>query len=144
MNSLSLVIAPAMAQTMLYNPPGTAAPIDLNTIIIASIGGLVSIVGTIGVALINSKIKDRNSAATLDAALTNALGMVQNAIDSKLQSHPIQVTVPGISPALASGVQYVIDNAGKEANRFNITPDAIAQKIEARMGVIKMEAKIAK
>ena len=44
---------------------------------------------------------------------------------------------------LAPGVQYVLDHAGSEAERFGLTPESIADKIVAQLGLKNMETNLA-
>lgn len=126
----------AFAQTVPTTLLTLAAPatFDYTALAVSVIGGLLTVVGTVGVALINSRMKDKQAAQTLDNALTNSLGAVKNAIDAEVKTHPLQATIPGISAPLAAGVQYALGHAGNEVARFGITPEALADKIAARMG----------
>lgn len=124
----------AFAQTV------AAPPTDFTPIVVAVVGGVFSVIGIVATALINSHMKDAQAATVLNAAIGNSLGAVQNAIDAGIRSHPLQATIPGITPALAAGVQYALDHAGQEAALRGITPAAIADKINARLGLVKMAA----
>jgi hypothetical protein len=136
------LISPEMAHYLLVQattatpPPST---IDFTSIAVAVVGGVFSIIGIVATSLINSRMKDTQAAATLNTALTNSLGAVQNAVDVGLKLHPLQATLPaGVSPQVATGVQYVLDHAGDEATRLGVTPAAMADKIEAKMGLTKI------
>jgi H+/gluconate symporter-like permease len=137
--ALLACVASAMPTTA-FAQAATSTQVDLSTITTAIVGGAVSIVVAVATAFINSRMKDKQAAQTLDNALTNSLGVVQNTLDSSLKAHPLQVTLPGATPAVAAGVQYVLDHAGDEAKRFGVTPGAIEDKINARLGVAKMNA----
>ena len=112
--------------------------IDFTAITIAVVGGVFAVIGAVATALVNKNVKDKQAADTLNTAITNSLGAVQNAVDTGLTAHPLQKSVIGLSPAMAAGVQYTLDHAGDEAKRLDITPAAIADKIEARMGLAKI------
>lgn len=115
--------------------------IDFTQIIIAIVGGILSIVGTVFLAWLQKHMKDQTAAATIGTAVNNALGAVQQAVDAGIKSHPLQAQIPGITPAAAAGVQYVLDNAGSELARFtDITPATIASKIDAKIGLTKSAA----
>lgn len=128
-----------LTQLMLGNEGAITSPIDTTInwtpIVLSAIGGVFAIINAVAVALINSRMSDKTSAAALDAALTNSLGAVKQAVASGLATHPLQASIPGITPAMAAGAQYVLDNAGTEAERFGITPTAIVAKIDARLGL---------
>ena len=117
----------------------TPQTIDFTPIVVAVVGGAFSVIGIVATALINSKMKDTQAAATLDKALTNSLGAVQNAVDANLQQHPLQATI-STTPSVAAGISYVMNNAGPEMARLGVTPAAVASKIEARIGLQKSNA----
>ena len=114
--------------------------IDLTQIILALIGGSVTILGGVLVALINSRMKDAAAATVLSNAVTNALGAMRQAADGSVRALAPKVYVPGLSPDIAVGVNYMLNHAGEEAARFGITPEKLAEKINARIGVEKIAA----
>jgi hypothetical protein len=120
-------VAPVMVQA-----PGT---VDFTSIAVAVIGGIFSVIGIFATYLINSRMKDTQAAAALSSAVNNSLGAAQNAIKIGLTSHPLQASIPGISASTAAATQYVLDHASEEATRFGVTPAAIADKIEAKIGL---------
>ena len=118
--------------------------IDYTPIVVEVCSGLLTITGIVATALVKKYVTDTAAATALNNAIGNSLGVVQNAEEIMLKSHPLQAQLPSsVSPAAAAGVQYVLDHAGDEAARFGITPTAIADKIDARMGLVKMQANIA-
>jgi len=62
-------------------------------------------------------------------ALDNAIGYL---VQKGLTVLPGKVTIS--NDMLAVGVQYVIDSVPGAINHFGLTPEAIAQKIEAKLG----------
>lgn len=110
--------------------------IDFTPVAVAVVGGLITIVNAVFLAWLQSHMKDEAAKQTIANAMTNALGAVKQAADAGLEAHPLQVSIPGISPTTAAGVQYVLNNAGPELKRFTeITPELIAEKVEARIGL---------
>jgi hypothetical protein len=110
--------------------------IDFTPIAVSVVGALITIVNAVFLAWLQSHLKDEAAKATISNAMTNALGAVKQAADAGLAAHPLQVSMPGISPTTAAGVQYVLNNAGPELRRFSdITPETIAEKVEARLGL---------
>lgn len=97
----------------------------------------LNIIGGVAVGLINSKMKKSQMRDLLSAALTNALGKIQVAGAAEITA--AQVKIPGVSPAIAVGVQYVLDHAGEAAAHFGLTPESIADSILARIGVQNIE-----
>ena len=119
--------------------------LDLTGVIVAIIGGFFSVVTIVVGGLISSRMKDQQAAAALDAAVRNALGAIQQAgQEAILSKRPrIAVSLNEFSPAMATGVQYVLDHAGPEAARFGVSPSAIADKINAQIGLANIKCNLA-
>lgn len=113
--------------------------IDLTGIATSLIAGVFSILAIAIPLIINSRLKDQQAAAVLSAAVKNALGAIQQAATAAIKPPPLPA-IPGVSPALTVGVQYVLNHAGTEAARFGIDPPAIAAKIDAQIGLVKIVA----
>lgn len=120
--------------------------IDLTQIILAAIAGAFAVVKLLIDAYATKTMKDGAAAATLDSAIGNALGAIQQEAQALAASKSRSITfdsMPGVPPELAVGVQYVLNHAGDEAARFGITPALIAGKIGARIGLKNIETNIA-
>jgi hypothetical protein len=118
--------------------------IDFTSVANAAATFLLSVAGTVFLAWLSSHMKDKQAAAVIGTAVTNALGAVKQASDAGLASHPLQAQLPGITPAMAAGVQYVLDNAAPELKRYTgITPAVIAGKIDAKFGSAKIATNLA-
>lgn len=116
----------------------TATPIDLTQILLSIIALIGTILGIVIPVWLNRKMNDKQAAATLANAIVNGVGkMQQTAVDAVTVLNP-QVNIPGITPKMAAGVQYVLDHAGDEAKRFGITPEAIADKLDAKIGLVNI------
>ncbi len=116
---------------------------DLTGVIVAIIGGIFSVVTLIVGAWMNARMKDTAARTTLETAVGNALGAIQQATTAAITTGKPQVTIPGIKADLAPGVQYVLDHAGDEATRLGVTPSAIADKISARIGLGEIATNLA-
>lgn len=116
--------------------------IDLTGVAVSVVGAFMSIAGTVFLAWLQSHMKDQAAAATIGAAVKNAVGAVEQAADAGIQTHPLLVKLPAGTPApTAAGVQYVLDHAGPELERFtDITPAVIAAKVDAQLGLAKIAA----
>jgi len=134
----STTLAPVAAWAQTATPASNA--IDLTTLMVAIVGGAFSVIGIVATALINSKMRNANDAATLTKAVQNSVGAIQQAADGIISTYKPTVTVPGVSPALAAGVQYVLDHAGEEAARLGVTPESVADKVNAQLGLVKLGA----
>lgn len=132
----------AFAQDGAVGVMADSTSVDFTSIAVATIGALFTVIGSVAVALINARMKDKTSAQALDNAVTNGLGAIQQAADAHLAIHPAQKEVPGINAPMAAGLQYVLDHAGDEAKRFGITPTAIVDKLNARLGLVKAQGSV--
>ena len=112
--------------------------VDLTGVATALIAGVFSVLAIVLPLLISSRMKDRDAAATLSAAVRNSLGAIQQASTMAVQQMAPSVQLKGVSPELAAGVQYVLSNAGPEAERLGITPQTIASKISAQIGLAQI------
>ncbi len=77
----------------------------------------------------------------LSSAVDSSLGKMQQATD--LQLKQAAVLHPTLSPQLAVGVKYVTDHAPEALDHFGITPEAVAEKVEAAIGVKNIETNLA-
>lgn len=109
--------------------------IDLTGIVAAIVGGIFSMLAIMITAQIDKRSKDKQAASTLDAAIENALGAIQQAAVNAIKSIKPAVHIDRVPDSLAAGVQYVLDHAGDEMERFGLTPELIADKINARIGL---------
>lgn len=115
--------------------------IDLTGVAVAATGGFFSILGIVITVWLQSHMKDQAAAATMASAIKNSLGAIQQAATSEIQQiHP---SIPGVPAVLEPGVQYVMDHAGDEMTRLGVTPLAIAQKVEAQIGLANIATNIA-
>jgi hypothetical protein len=113
--------------------------VDLTGVVTAAVGGVFSVLGIVATYLIDSHVKNATDRATLDKAVGNSLGTLANLATSALASSKVVVPIPGVPNDLAPAVQYTLDHAGPEMTRLGITPAAVASKIDARLGLAKME-----
>ena len=122
--------------------------VDVTQIILAIISGFFSIVVTVLGAwvtyIVNKNIKDKQAALAVSNAVKNSLGKIQQA-GQALAEGEVQKLHPhlNVPEYLAPGVQYVLDHAGSEAERFGLTPESIADKIVAQLGLKNMETNLA-
>jgi hypothetical protein len=115
--------------------------VDLTGIAVATVSGVFSILGMVLLAIIQSKIKNAQMAELLASAVKNSLGKIQQAtVDQVRQAEFLH---PQLSPALAVGTQYVADHAPEALAHFGVTPEAVADKIEAQIGLKNIENNIA-
>ena len=110
--------------------------IDLTQVLIAVIGGTFAVINAVFAIWLQGHMKDKAAAATLATAVSNSLGAIQQAATTGVTLSKPSVALPAaVSPQVAIGVQYVLDHAGDEAARLGVTPEAIASKIDAKLGL---------
>lgn len=134
-------------QVLTLGAPATTS-VDLTQVLIVIIGGVFTIVTTVLGAwltyIVNKNIQDKQAALAVSNAVKNALGKIQQAgqaaAEGEIQQLHPHLNVPDY---LAPGVQYVLDHAGTEAARFGLTPEGIADKIVAQLGLKNMETNLA-
>jgi hypothetical protein len=114
--------------------------VDLTGIAASLVAGVFTILSIVLPVLINAHVKNQSAASTLDKAVGNSLGTLANLATSALASSKVVVSIPGVPAALMPGVQYVIDHASDEMKQLGVTSTAVASKIDARLGLAKMEA----
>lgn len=105
----------------------------------------IALVGTCAIAWLTKEITThvRNQAArdVLNAALPRAVGYLQQIGEGVLSSRGLNL--PGVPASLAPAVQYMLDHAGEELDRFGISPASVADKIAAEIGQASIAANIA-
>jgi hypothetical protein len=117
--------------------------IDLTGVAVSLIGAFASIVGAVFLAWLQSHMKDQQAAATIGTAVQNAVGAMQQAAQSGIGALKPSVNIPGMPPNMQVGVQYVLDHAGDELKRYtDITPDKIADKIKAQIGLYNIDSNV--
>lgn len=140
--AVALVFAPAaaFAQAVVAAPPA----IDLTGIATSVIAGIFGLLAIIIPLVINSHVKDQAAAATLNNAVKNSLGAIQQAATTGIKAMAPSVNLPSSTPPdIVVGVQYALDHAGDEAKRLGITQDMLASKISAQIGLAKIQANVA-
>lgn len=136
----TVVVATVPPASVTVNAP--VPRFDFTPVAVSAVGGVFSILGIVLTTLINTRMKDKQAAETYGTAVRNALGAMQQfseGVVSSLGPSLEHVAIPGLSPAYAVGVQYVLDHAGEEAARFGATPEVIADKITAQIGLRAIE-----
>ena len=130
----------ALSQTEAVGARQTGA-INFESIIIALTNQLFTIVGAVATYIINKRVRDQQLANMLSNSINYALGTVQKQVAAAGRRGDLTITAR--SPEIAAGVQYVLDNAAEAVKRFEISPERIAQKIEARLGLAEIATNLA-
>jgi hypothetical protein len=116
--------------------------LDLTTLLVSVVTGFFGVLAIVIPAMISARMKDQQAAATLAAAVKNSLGAMEQAAKGVIVAANPAVTIPGVPASLQPGVQYVLTHAGDEAARFGITPVALADKINAAVGLQALAEKV--
>jgi len=117
--------------------------VDLTGIAVSVIAGIFGVVGPLFLWWLQQHIKNETAKATFSNALTNGLGMIQQAAEGTVRALHPKIDLPGVPEALKPGVQYVLTHAGDEAARLGNTPLEIAEKLIAREGTASIASNIA-
>jgi len=117
--------------------------VDLTGVACSIIAGVFSILAVVLPMLISSYVKDGRAASTLAAAVKNSLGAIQQASTEAALTMRPHGKIPGVPDSLTPGVQYVLDHAGTEAERLGITPEAVASKVAAQVGLSQIATNLA-
>jgi hypothetical protein len=113
------------------------AGVNMTQIILDLVNNLAfPIVGAFATYLINDKVKNHQLATQLSNAVQNGLGVIQQDATSVIKS--ANLTIPIQDPRFRKGVQYVLDNAEEAVAHWRISPDKIAQKLEAKIGLAEL------
>jgi hypothetical protein len=100
------------------------------------------IVAAVATYLINAHVNNHELATQLANAVQNGLGTVQQHAAASLQQGT-HLTLDTNHPAIAEGVQYVVDNAAEAISHFNIPPERIAEKLVAKVGLAAIQTNLA-
>jgi hypothetical protein len=117
--------------------------ISFTQILIALIGTAGTVIAAVAVAFINSHVKDAQLRKVLENAVKNSLGAVQQGAQNMVLTADPKLVTGLIPQSLVPGVQYVLDNASEAVERFGQTPEVIANKIVAQIGLGEIATNLA-
>jgi type II secretory pathway pseudopilin PulG len=117
--------------------------VDLTGIACSVIAGAFSLLSVLVPILVNSRMKDRQAAEALSSAIRNSLGALQQATSEAARALHPQVTVRNVPETLQPAVAYVLEHAGPEAERLGVTPEKIASKVQAQIGLAEIKTNVA-
>lgn len=107
------------------------------------IGGVFTILTAIAVILVNKYVQDQQAASTIDAAIKDALGAIQQATQTGLKTVNPEVAALGLDPHTAIGVQHVLQHAAPEMNRLGVSAIDVASVLSAKLGLLNIESNLA-
>jgi hypothetical protein len=117
--------------------------VDLTGIATSAIAGFFGLLSVLLPMVINARMKDKQAADALSQAVRNSLGaMQQSATMAAHMLHP-EVSISGVPATLQPAVAYVLEHAGEEADRFGISPEKIASKVQAQIGLAEIRTNVA-
>lgn len=117
--------------------------IDFTPIINCAMGIISTLILAVFSAWLAKHMSDKQAAAAVENALKNGLGAMQQAVQSGLSTHPLQVQMPHVSAPMAAGVQYVINQVPGELKQLSISKDQVADKLDARLGNRNIDTNVA-
>lgn len=103
-------------------------------VLLLSIAGL-NVVGAVAVYVINKRIKDAQLRDVLANAVRNSVGIGSAVLPTTIRRIRPSLELSLIPTALQPKVEYVLEHAGEAAKRFGVTPDKIAEKVIAQIGL---------
>lgn len=117
--------------------------VHLTEVLVSLIYVAGPVIGAVAVALINARVKDEQLRQVLANAAKNAVGVVQQAGTGAVRSLDPRIPAGVVPERLVPGVQYMLDHAGEAVERWGITPEKLAEKITAQIGLKAIESNIA-
>lgn len=138
-SACALASLPALADTVVAVPTS----ITLAGIAVAAVVPITTILGSVAIALVNKYVKDAAAAKLIDGAIASSVGTIQQVAQGAIKTVDPSLAIPARYAAYAPGVQYVVDHAGDELTRLGVTPEAVAERIEAKIGVLNIAHNIA-
>jgi hypothetical protein len=117
--------------------------VDLTGVACACIAGAFSLLSVLLPMIINARMKDKQAADALCSAVRNSLGALQQASMSAARALHPEAAISGIPVTLQPAVAYVLEHAGPEAERLGVTPEKIASKVQAQIGLAEIKTNVA-
>lgn len=117
--------------------------VNLTTLLASVITGIFGILAVVIPVWVNKKINDQSAALAINNAVKNSLGALQQAAQGEAVLLNPQVHIPNVAAPLVPAVQYVLDHVGTEMQRLGITPEAVASKVSAQIGLSAIEHNLA-
>lgn len=117
--------------------------IDLTGVATSAIAAFFALLSAVVPTIINARMKDRLAADALCQAVKNSLGAMQQSATAAARSLHPQADVPGIPASLQPAVGYVLEHAGEEAERLGVSPEKIASKVLAQIGLAGIKTNVA-
>jgi hypothetical protein len=117
--------------------------VDLTGIATSAIAGFFGLLSVLLPMVISARMKDKQAADALCTAVKNSLGaMQQSATAAARMLHP-EASISGIPVSLQPAVAYVLEHAGPEAERLGVSPEKIADKVLAQVGLAEIKTNVA-
>jgi hypothetical protein len=117
--------------------------IDLTGVACSLIAGFFGVLSVVLPVIINNRMKDKQAAEALCQAVHNSLGALQQSATMVARTLHPAATVPGVPEPLQPAVAYVLEHAGPEAERLGVTPEKIASKVLAQVGLAEIKTNVA-
>ena len=129
-------VALAQSAVMALDAPGPSATvIDLTAIINSLIAAVFSVVISVVGLYIQKHVKDANSAAVIESAVKNSLGALQQAVSNGVTTLDPRFQLPAKLQSFTPAVSYVLTHVPDALTRLGVTPEMVAQKVEAQLGL---------
>lgn len=123
--------------------PAASATVSFTSLLLSLAAAGIPIVGAVALALVNKYVKDASAAKLIDDAIASSVGTLQQVAQGSIKTVDPSLVFPAKFAAYAPGIQYVVDHAGDALTRLGITPEMVAEKIEAKVGLANVAHNLA-
>lgn len=116
--------------------------VDLTGLAASSATLIFAVMSKLALGIIDSHLRHGALRNMLDAAIQGALGKMQQASQADiLQARCLHPNIA--NPLMAVGARFVISHASDAVDHFSLTPDQIAEKIQAQLGLAHIATNLA-
>jgi hypothetical protein len=131
---LFAILLPGLAAAA--DPASTSVDVGplLANYVLPFVGSLVALLGVWALRQIEVRLgldKNARLSGMLETAMTNGLAFAQSQLAGKIGNGPLMVDVKNEAVAIAA--RYAADHVPDAIKTLGVTPDLLAQKIEARL-----------
>lgn len=112
--------------------------IDLTGIATSILAGFFGVLAVAVPSLVDRHFRLQAARDVLRRSIANSVGAMQQSGTSAGIALLPRPAITGVPERLLPAVNYVLDNAGAEADMLNVTPEQIAAKVLAQVGLVEI------
>lgn len=113
---------------------------DVTTLAILLFIVMLNVIGAIGVYFVQKRIKDAQLRDVLANAVRNSVGIGGQVGTILISRAKPKIDLDFVPEFLQPKVAYVIEHADDAIKRFGITPEKIAEKVVAQIGIAAIQS----